>query len=205
MLAFLDMFDHLSRFTDSAVYLYMALISTILFLIRLGMTMLLGDFGDDGLDMDIDVDVAVDADGHPDSTGAFALFSLLSLLAFFMGAGWSGFAARTDWGLNSPVSALIALGFGGSMMLLSATLMWYVRTRFDRVITYDVNSCIGTTGRAYLDIPPGNGLGQAQVNVSGRQKVLPARTDQDQMIEAFKTVTVISVDDDGTLVVRPHD
>ncbi|MAE76632.1 MAG: hypothetical protein CMJ85_07185 [Planctomycetes bacterium] len=206
MLAFLDMFEELNRFSDSAVYLYMALISSTLFMIRLGLMMLFGDFGDDGLDADIDLDVdaPVDTSGHPDSTGAFALFSLLSILAFFMGAGWMGFAARTDWNLSSPLSAFVAIGFGAAMMALAATMMWYVRTKFERIITYDIQTCIGTTGRAYLPIPPGKGLGQAQVVVSGRRKLLSARTDQDEPIESFETVTVVSIDDDGTLVVRSH-
>ncbi len=77
--------------SDAAAYFVMAIVGTSLFLLRLALSF----FGMDG-----DTDGALDADGGTDA--AFSLFSVLSILAFFMGAGWMGLACRVDWG-RSPV------------------------------------------------------------------------------------------------------
>ncbi len=175
---------------DSVAYLVMAAVGTLLFLIRLGFAMFAGDAGDFETDVDFDTDAS------------FTMFSLLSILAFFMGAGWMGLACRLDWGLGRLASALIATGFGFTL-LVAASLMTAGMRRLNRHIDYDLNTAIGKTGRVYLTVPAkGKGHGQIEITVSGRKKILRAMSSEGK-IEAFADVTVLEARDDETLVVEP--
>ena len=96
---------------DTAVYLIIAVAGTLLFLIRLAFTY----FGGGGGDFEVD--------GDFDTDGAFTFFSVLSILAFFMGAGWMGLACRLDWGLGRLPSSLIAAEGDGERASWAPTLM----------------------------------------------------------------------------------
>lgn len=184
----------LEQGADAVIYFVMAGIGTLLFLFRLGMAM----FGGPESDFDTDVDVAIDTDV------SFQMFSVLSILAFFMGAGWMGLACRLDWGLGRLTSSLGAAGFGLVMMAAAAGLTYTTR-RLNRDISYDLNTAIGHTGRVYLTIPEkGKGHGQVEISVSGRKKVLRAASNG-PAIAAFEDVKVVEARDDETLIVEPLD
>jgi len=177
---------------DVVTYTILAGVGTLLFLIRLVLALFFGDGGDGG-DFDADVDAGSDA--------AFTLFSLLSVMAFIMGAGWMGLAARVDWDLRRAPSALLSVGFGILMMLFASGLMYLAR-KLNREVQYDVRTAIGKTGRVYLTLPArGKGEGQVEISVSGRKKVLRAIS-SDKEIKAFADVRVVEVRDDETLVVE---
>ncbi len=179
---------------DAVVYFLMATIGTLLFMIRLALALMAGG------DFDMDMDVEDGGLGHGD--GAFTVFSLLSVLAFFMGAGWMGLAARFDFRLGGPMSAILASAFGFGMMLLASGMMFLTR-RLNQDKDYDIETAVGRTARVYLPIPEkGKGMGQVQVTISGRRKVLPAIS-AGPAFESFSEVTVQSVMDDETLIVKP--
>jgi hypothetical protein len=175
---------------DAVTYAVMAGVGTLLFLIRLVMAM----FGGDGGDFDVDIDAGTDA--------SFTLFSLLSVMAFIMGTGWMGLAARIDWGLSRPVSVVIAVSFGVVMMFLASGLMFWTR-RLNRVVTYDVKTAVGRTARVYMSIPAkGEGQGKVQVSVSGRLMTVNAIS-TGLALAAFSDVRVVDTRDDETVVVAP--
>jgi hypothetical protein len=177
---------------DAAGYALFAIVATLLFLLRLGLALAGG--GDDGGDFETDADVHADA--------SFTFFSVLSILAFFMGAGWMGLAARLDWELGRLPSALLSVGFGTLMMLAASAMMYGVR-KLNREVGYDLGTAVGHTGRAYLPIPAkGTGLGQVEVTVSGRKKILRAAS-AGPAIPSFQDVRVLEVRDDETLIVEP--
>tara|TARA_R110002111_G_scaffold226508_1_gene288158 strand:+ start:837 stop:1454 length:618 start_codon:yes stop_codon:yes gene_type:complete len=184
--------------TDSVVYFSIAAIATFLFVARLILML----FGADDGDVDISAD-ALDADpGHMGSGAAFNLFSLLAILAFFMGLGWMGLACRVTWELGPSISVAISLGTGVGMMVLASTMMMYVK-RLEHVVAYDANTSIGKTGRVYLTIPGGGKSGgQVEINISGRRKIMNAKTHGEELA-AFTSIKVIEVGDDETLVVEP--
>ena len=99
--------DLFSSFSDATVYMVMGAVGSLLFAIKLVLTLVMGMNGDADFGVETDVDGDLEAHG----TG-FSLFSLLSILSFMMGAGWMGLACRVEWGLNSLFSAMIAAGFG---------------------------------------------------------------------------------------------
>ncbi|MDJ0938136.1 MAG: hypothetical protein QNJ00_00095 [Woeseiaceae bacterium] len=178
---------------DVLIYLIMALIGTTFFVIRLIIALF---FGGDG---DMDGDLA-DVGGD----GAFNMFSILSILAFFMGAGWMGLTCRIDWNLNSMVSAAAATGFGFVLMMMASGLMAFAR-KLNRTVEYDPATAIGKTANVYMSIPEkGDGRGKIQVSVSGRLKTMDAISTGPKIAE-FTSVTVLSVRDDGTFIVEPAD
>jgi hypothetical protein len=178
---------------DAVVYVVMAFAGTLLFLIRLGFAY----FGGDGGDLDVDVDADVDSD-------SFSFLSVLSILGFFMGAGWMGLACRLDWGLGRLTSSLIAAGFGFAMMMAASAMSYYAR-RLDQTIEYDVRTAVGRTARVYLTIPEkGQGQGQVEVTVSGRRKIISA-VSTGPRFEAFADVTIVAARDDETLVAGPAE
>ena len=188
-----DMERYLAIGIDASIYLLLAVTATLLFLIKLGFQFFFGD-----LDTDLDHG---DVDAHMDSTGAFTFFSILSVLAFFMGVGWMGLACRVSWGMSAGMSATAATGFGLTLMLFSSGLMYAVR-QMSEVARYDVNTAIGATGKVYLTIPAkGQGRGQVEVTVSGRRKVMNAASDGEGL-PAFTTVEIVAAGDDETLVVK---
>jgi hypothetical protein len=184
--------DALRYGMDVIAYLIMALVGTVFFTLRLLLALF---FGGDG---DMDGDLADVGDGD----GAFSMFSLLSILAFFMGAGWMGLTCRIDWGLSSIVSAAAATGFGLVLMLLASGLMAFARS-LNQTASYDLNTAVGHTASVYMSIPErGEGRGQIKVTVSGRLKTIDAIS-TGPAISEFKSVKVVSVRDDGTYIVEP--
>ncbi len=179
--------------TDVIAYLLLALVGTVFFLLRLFVALFFG--GGDGVDDGMDLS---------DSDGSFTFFSTLSVLAFFMGAGWMGLSCRVDWGLGSFASAASAAAFGFGMMLLASGLMVGAR-KLNRTIEFDLQTAVGRTGKVYLPIPKrGDGSGQVEVSVSGRRKILDAISTKEK-IESFRSVVVKEVRDDGTLIVEHYE
>ena len=153
-------------------------------------------FGGDG---DIDGDLA-DTGGD----GAFSFFSLLSILAFFMGAGWMGLTARVDWEMSSIASATAATGFGFALMVMASGMMAMAR-KLSRTIEYDLSTAVGKTAKVYMTVPPkGEGRGKIQVSVSGRLKIIDAISSGPKLSE-FSSARVVEVRDDGTFIVEPVD
>mgnify|MGYP001024304503 CR=1 FL=1 len=189
----LDWNELVAQGADVVAYVVMALSGTALFLIRLGFTALGGD-ADDGL---FDV-----SEMGGDSDAAFSFFSSLSILAFFMGAGWMGLAGRLDWGWSQGASALAASGFGLAAMGVSSGMMVLTR-RLNSTPEIDPTSAIGHTARVYLPIPArGEGHGQVEVTVSGRRKIVRAASNG-LALGSFEDAVVVDVQDDGCLVVEP--
>lgn len=186
--------EALSFGVDVLAYLFMAIIGTVFFLLRLLVALF---FGGDGGDLDGDMGDIGDADS------AFSMFSILSILAFFMGAGWMGLTCRIDWELSKLASALASTGFGVVLMVMASGLMAFARS-LNRVVEYDLQTAVGHTASVYMSIPArGEGRGQIKVAVSGRLKMIDAISTGPGIPE-FKSVKVISVRDDGTFVVEPE-
>ena len=196
----MDMLKHLIDFgylyqqwgLDAAVYAGMALLGTALFFIRM---LLMFFAGFDGGDIDFDVEDIEHGTG-------FSLFSLQSIIGFFMGAGWAGLAARLEWGLDTPAAAGVAGAFGFGMMVLSAGMMFFA-LKLKHEVSYKMEDATGKIGTVYMTIPEkGSGTGQVRVSISGRQMTVDA-VSSGEKIEAFKAIRVDEVRDDKVLVVSP--
>lgn len=170
----------------------MAMSSTAFFLVRLLIAMVFGDSADSH-------DIGGDAGGF-DTDSSFELFSIQSMLAFFMAFGWMGLAGlQAKWGMS--VTVTLGLVVGLTMVAFNGFLTFTIR-RFNSVHVYNPRKAIGQRANTYLSIPKG-GRGQVEVIVSGAKQVLPARSSENVDIPSFTPVQVVEVDSDGTLVVSP--
>lgn len=179
---------------DAVVYSAIAIVGSLLFLLRL-VTGLFFDF--DGLgDADIDVDV------DPDGSAAFGIFSFLSITAFLMTTGWVGLATRLDAQLGPMPTAAISVASGVAMMFVTGLAMIGVR-RLAQEQSYDLKTAVGRTAQVYMTIPgKSKGTGKVRVSVSGRSMIVSARTEGEEL-EAFTDVHVVDLRDDGVLLVEP--
>lgn len=173
-----DLDQYLAVGVDAAAYFVVAITSTSAYVLKLGLSLVGGS---------VEADVA-----DLDSTASFSLFSVLSVLAFLMGASWMGLAGRLNWGLGSLLAGTLATGFGAALMTGSAGLMYAVQ-RMTHVPRYNLRSAVGRTGTVYLTVPArGQGEGQVEINVSGRRKIVAAVSEDDE-IPAFAAARVIGV------------
>ena len=177
-----DLEQYLAVGVDAAAYFVVAITSTSAYVLKLGLSLVGGSVETDVADLDADLD----------STASFSLFSVLSVLAFLMGASWIGLAGRLNWGLGSLLAGTLAAGFGAALMTGSAGLMYAVQ-RMTHVPRYNLRSAVGRTGTVYLTVPAkGQGEGQVEIDVSGRRKIVAA-VSEDYEIPAFAAARVIGV------------
>ncbi|MFH2008220.1 MAG: hypothetical protein ABI333_16675 [bacterium] len=183
-------------FDQNSAYWVMALGGTVLYVLKIVLVLIGGDHGGDG-------DVGGDGSTDHGSGDTFAVFSLQSVLAFFMGAGWMGLAGLNEWQLSPIATFFLAMGFGVVLMMLNAALMFGVN-KLNQEVHYDIKSSIGHIGKVYLVIPKkGDGMGQVEMEVSGRHMVMKAVSEGDE-IPSEKMVVVTDVRDGQILVVRPQ-
>ncbi len=175
---------------DAVVYAAFALLGTAIFVVRLGLSLVLG------IDGDVDFDVEAEGAG-----GGFGVLSVLSVTAFFMGTGWMGLIARLEWGLSPTPAAAAAVGSGLVLMLLAAGMMLAMQ-RAAHHVAYDPSTAVGRTGTVYMAIPAaGGGPGQVRVSVQGRSMIVNA-VSTGPAIASFVDVKVVAARDARTLVVE---
>jgi len=178
-------------FSENPIYAAMAIVGTLVYVIKLIMLMFAGD-----------MDTAdIDEVGHVDGGAAFSIVSLQSILAFFMGCGWMGLAALREWEMAQLPALGVAAIFGFIMMFLSAFLTFKIK-KLNSDSKVDLKNAVGKTGRSYTKIPAkGNGAGQVEITVNGKQQILQAFS-FDEEIGSFQPVKVEQVDDSGHLIVK---
>lgn len=178
-------------FSENPVYLILAIVGTSLYLLKMIIFVFVGS--DDGGDFDSDLDAT--------SGDSFSLVSTQSILAFFMGAGWIGLAAKREWSQEDLPALLIASGFGFLMMLFSSFLTFQIK-KFNYTPQSNPQEAVGKKGRVYSKIPAkGEGMGQVEITVGGKQQILQASS-ADGEIQSFESIIVKSVDDSGNLLVK---
>lgn len=201
-------------FSDDSFYWWMAIVGTALFVGKLLLSLIAGSIGGDA---EFDLGDAADAadagdaldgmdgaeiDIEHDSGAAFTVFSIQSILAFFMAMGWMGLACLNEWDLSPMLSLVIATSFGLLIMMLNAWLMFQVR-KLNKVGGYDLNTAVGRLGQVYLQIPEkGKGSGKVRVSVSGQQMIVRA-TSEGPAIPSFAEVRIVRLKDNQEFVVAP--
>ncbi len=191
--AMFDVDQYLAVGTDAGIYFVLAIASTLVYLVKLGLGFV---GGADGIDIGVD-----DVDGAMDSTEAFSLFSVLSVLAFLMGVGWMGLVTRMTWGMGTILSGLLATGFGAALLVGTSGMMYGIR-RMAHTPRYLARSALGRTAKVYLTIPPkARGQGQIEVTVSGRRRIMAAVTSGEE-IPAFTAVRIVDVRKGDVFVVE---
>jgi len=158
------------------------------------------DAGDVG-DMDVDGDVPDDID-HQDlveSSQAFKILSLRSVISFFTLFSW-GCALYTAEGMETVKAMGISVlwGLGG---MVSIALIFWGMGKLAETGTKDVATAKGKVCRVYLDIPA-NGYGEIKVMVSGAVEHIKAKSVDGEALPAGTEVKIVQVVDQTLVGVR---
>lgn len=177
------------------VYWIIAIPFSVIFLLQTIMTLFMGDATD--VDSGGDVDASIEGDQGID----FQFLSLKNLVAFFTIFGWAGIACVSA-GLSVPLTILISIASGIIMMVIMATLMYFMYKLTDNGTLQMINAK-GKIGTVYLTIPPKrSGMGKVQVSVQGLQ-TLDAMTDSDEELKTGAVIEVIEIFNNEILIVKP--
>jgi len=159
--------------TAQTVLFYMGCISSGLFIIKIILMFVGGDFEGEGFDFESDAG---------DSDGDFGVFSINSIACFFMGLGWVGLASLKEWGFTLYPS----LGIGFVAGLLSAglliTLLGFAKKLNHEPVTPSLKK--GDIGDVYSKIPA-FGIGKIRVN----NIIVQATSDKD--LASFTRIRVL--------------
>lgn len=151
-----------------------------------------------GLDVDVDGDGALDADLDHDGLG---LISIRGIVAFFSVGAWAGFVADSG-GLPEVVSILIALT-AGALALIGVALLFKSVSKMQDSGNLIIENAVGKNAEVYLTIPPkGEGRGKISIMLQDRLTELDAVNETNTPIRTGDSVTVVSVSDLQTVVVR---
>ena len=163
----------------------------------LTLQMVLAMFGGDMDGLDADVDIPDAGEG-----GASGILSIRTIGAFFTGFGWSG-AAMLQAGYGTGAATFVGIVVGSIFMALIFYLMTYLHSlRQEGTINYA--NAVGKIGSVYLPVPPHRkGIGQIEVLVQGRLKIVQAITDNDKKIGNRVAVRVTELVDTQTILVEP--
>jgi hypothetical protein len=159
--------------------------------------MILAMFGGDMDGLDADMDISDIGEG-----GASGILSIRTIGAFFTGFGWSG-AAMLQAGHGTGAATFVGVVVGSIFMAMIFYLMAYLHSlRQEGTINYA--NAVGKVGAVYLPVPPHRkGLGQIEVLVQGRLKIVQAITDNDKKIGNRVAVRVTELVDEQTILVEP--
>ncbi len=177
------------------VYWIIAIPFSVIFILQTIMTFFMGDMSD--VDSSGDVDASIESDHGI----GFQFLSLKNLVAFFTIFAWAGIACVNS-GLSVPLTLIISLGAGLLMMVIMASLIYFMWKLTDDGTLRLVNAK-GKIGTVYLTIPPKRaGMGKVQISVQGLQ-TLDAITDSEEELKTGAVVEVIDIYNNEILIVKP--
>lgn len=147
--------------------LIIAMVSTTIFLIQLGASLL----GLGGHDLDLDASADGGAAGFGD------IFSIRNGVAFLMGLSWGGLMAH-DWGITNQFLVFLVGFFVGSFFVAANLLLLLGFSRLRHKGNVDLENAIGVTGMVSLRVPAARtGRGKVTISIQGRLKEYHAVTD----------------------------
>ena len=134
--------------------------------------------------------------------GASGIFSIRTIGAFFAGFGWAG-AAMLQAGISTGAATFVATLSGSAFLGVVIYLMSYLHS-LRQEGTLDYSNAVGNVGNVYLPIPPKRkGMGQVEVMVQGRLRIVQALSDSEKKIGNRVAVRVTDTIDEQTILVKP--
>lgn len=178
--------------TLAKIYWGLAIPATLLFLIQLVTTFVVGDFDSDIPDSDLEVET--------DGGIGFQFFTFKNMVAFFMLFSWTGIAS-IDSGYSMTTTVIISVLSGFFMMVIMATLFYYL-SKLRQSGTLKIERAVGKIGETYLRIPgKRGGFGKIQLTLQGSVHEFDALTDQGEDIPTGTIIQIIEVIDQSKMLV----
>jgi hypothetical protein len=154
-----------------------------------------GDGDVDGVgDVDLDVDAPddIDYDDVIESSQAFKILSLRSIITFFTLFSWGSALYTTD---GVPVvKAMGVSSIWGLAGMLAIAGIFYAMGKLSETGTKDIAASKGQIGTVYLDIPA-NGFGEIKIVVNGVPEHVKAKSVDGEALSAGTQVRVVQVMD----------
>lgn len=184
----------------SQIFYGIAVFSSVFFLWQM-IAAFAGMDGDD-VDGDIDgadLDTADDLDDAGDSSQAFKLLSLRSIVTFFTLFSW-GSALYTTQGMPAARAMGISSIWGLAGMF-SIAVIFYFMGKLSETGTKNLATCKGEVGTVYLDIPAG-GFGEVRILISGAMEHVKAQCIDGEALPAGTQIRVAQVVDQTLVTVE---
>lgn len=169
---------------------YVAIPSSLFFVIQ----SVLGFMGGDASDIDFDIE-------HDSDGGAFQLFSLKNLVNFLLGFSWSGISFFHIIP-NKPLLILVAVMIGASFV----GVFFLIITQIQKLAednSFNISNTISKTAEVYLSIPERKtGTGKILISINGSVHELNAMTEHAK-ITSGSVVKVVRIEHGNMLIVEP--
>ena len=165
-------------------YYYIAVFSTIIFAIKLAIFTFAG----------ADTEVVTDFNAEIDTDISFNFFSIQSILAFFMGFGWMGYAGIKQFGMSTAQHLTVSILVGLVFMIITSSLFFMVK-KLEKNVKKDKATAVNHTGKAYTTFAP-KGNGQIEIEINGQLTVCDAINESEEEIKAFENIKVRKLEDD---------
>lgn len=172
------------------VFLVVSLFSTILYILKTIIFMATGG----------DAEVHSDFDTVTETDTSFSFLSVQSLLAFFMGFGWSGLAALEQFKTSTTIAVIAAIIIGLLFMYGSAYLMYSIK-KLNKTIKKDINELVNKYGRTYTSFQP-KGEGQIEIEFNKKLSIIDAINLSDEKIDSFSQIKVEKVENNKIYIVK---
>lgn len=171
---------------------YIALPTSLIFLLQTIMTFLGTDSGD-GIDADFDGD-------FEGTEAPFQLFTLRNLINFLLGFSWTGitfYHSIDNYLLLLALATAVGLGFVWIFFIIIKQI-----TKLAEDNSFKLEQTLHKSGTVYLSIP-GNkaGTGKISISINGSHKELNAVTLADR-IETGAPIKVVGIEGGNTLIVE---
>lgn len=164
-------------------YYYIALFSTILFVLKLIIFNFIGGTSEVFSDFNTEID----------TDPSFSFISVQSVMAFLMGFGWMGYAGIKQFGFNNLTSLIAAFGVGLAFMVMVSILMSLLR-KLEENKTINKSEALNRKGKAYTAFKP-HGHGQIEIEINGKLSVVEAINDSEEEIKSFDMIIVKKVEE----------
>lgn len=181
------------------IYFICAVGGGAIFVIRMLMMIIGGDFGGDS---DFDVHTDFDHGGIGDHDPGLNILSFQGITAFVMMFGIVGLILIENTGIASFFTILLSLGAGVATAYLLA-LVFKSMKKLEADGTINLNEAIGCVGTVYLTIKGKDG-GKVQIIVKEQMLTLDAITDDGVEIKTGEEVIVTNVINDNLLFVNKY-
>lgn len=176
--------------TIQNVFIFISIFSTVLYILKTVIFMATGG----------DTEVNADFDTMTDTDASFSFLSVQSLLAFFMGFGWSGLAAIQQFNATKSIAIIVAFVIGLIFMYMSAYLMCSIK-KLNKTIKKDINELVNKQGRTYTSFPP-KGEGQIEIVYNNKLSILDALNSSDEKIDSFTQIKVEKTENNKIYIVK---